>query len=77
MCVYAYPKHNGGIYYSPSFNGSRTPAYSVSAYGILLTLGRQQLVKQARDIQEAVFKIVEFVRKELPELEVIGDPKVK
>ena len=76
-CYYTYPKWNGGVYVSQSFNGSRTPAYSVSAYGVLLNLGKQQLTKQARDIQQAIVKIKEFVRKELPELEVIGDPKVK
>jgi len=39
-------------------------------------MGKQQLAKQAKDIYEAVAKIVEFVRKEIPEIEVIGDPKV-
>ena len=71
-----YPHWNGGIHLSQTYNGARSPIYAVSAYCILLHLGKQHLAKQCKEISATINKIVEYVRKELPEIEVIGDPKV-
>lgn len=73
---YIYPKATSGIELYHSYNGTKTPVYAVSAYGILLNMGRQKMNKQAKDIQDTIIKITDYVRKEIPELEVLGDPKV-
>lgn len=69
-------KTKSGFEISPSYNGSRTPAYAVSAYTVILNMGKDRMVKQARDIHLAVVRIADFIRKEIPELVVLGDPRV-
>jgi glutamate/tyrosine decarboxylase-like PLP-dependent enzyme len=66
----------GGIYPSPGFEGSRTPVFTVSAYAIMLFLGKNRFINQAKAIHEAVLMIKNFVKKNLEELEVIGDPQI-
>lgn len=66
----------GGIYPSPSFLGSRSPAMAVSALGILLANGKDRYATQARIINEAIGKIKKFVTENLRNLSIIGNPFV-
>jgi sphinganine-1-phosphate aldolase len=71
-----YPKWMGGIYPSPTFCGSRSPAFVVAAYSILIYLGKKVYVNQAKGIHDAVVKIREYGKKNFSEIEVIGEPKI-
>lgn len=42
----------------------------------MLHLGKQKLAKQAEDIHNALIKVVDYVRKDLQEITVVGDPQV-
>jgi len=73
---FIYPNWNGGVYFSTSYCGSRSPAFLVAAYGVLIHLGKQNLVKQAQEIYDCIYKLKTYIRKELTDVEIIGDPKV-
>jgi len=39
-------------------------------------MGKQRLAKQAEDIHNCIIDVCDYIRKELPEIQVIGDPQV-
>lgn len=71
---FIYPHFMGGIYFTTSFEGSRTAGLIASAYAILTSLGKDHYTKMAIDIHNAVFKLKEFIEKDCELLQVIGDP---
>ena len=73
---FIYPHFMGGLYPSPGFEGSRSPVAAIAAYAIIIHLGKNRYVSQAKIISEAVKKIKTYIRKNLSELEVIGDPQI-
>ncbi len=63
----------GGLYFSPTFAGSRAGALSAICWATLLSIGEDGYVEASRKILETGRKIREGVAA-IPELEVLGDP---
>lgn len=70
---FCYPKWIGGVYCTPSFDGSRTGGLIAASYAILTSLGKNYYVNVAKKIHEAILK-VKKASKNFDLLEVIGDP---
>ncbi|MBK9317325.1 MAG: aminotransferase class V-fold PLP-dependent enzyme [Acidobacteria bacterium] len=63
----------GGLYFTPSFAGSRSGALIASCWAALVSMGEKGYLEAARQILETA----EWIRRkigEIPELQVIGDP---
>jgi sphinganine-1-phosphate aldolase len=73
---FIYNQWAGGIYPCSGFPGSRTPAVIVSAFSVLIYLGKNYFRKQAKIIYEKVEQIKGFIRKECSDVEIVGDPKI-
>ena len=63
----------GGLYFSPTFAGSRPGALSASCWASLVTIGEQGYLQATRKILEAAAVIKKGVA-EIPELKILGDP---
>jgi glutamate/tyrosine decarboxylase-like PLP-dependent enzyme len=63
----------GGIYFSPTFAGSRPGALSAIAWAVMVSLGEQGYLEAARRILETAAWLTQEMR-HIPEIEVIGDP---
>jgi glutamate/tyrosine decarboxylase-like PLP-dependent enzyme len=63
----------GGIYFSPSFAGSRPGALSATAWAALVSMGEKGYLDAARRILETTAWIKTEMR-QIPEIEIIGDP---
>jgi glutamate/tyrosine decarboxylase-like PLP-dependent enzyme len=63
----------GGIYFSPTFAGSRPGALSAAAWAAMVSIGESGYLEAARRILETTAWLKEEMRK-IPEIEVIGDP---
>jgi sphinganine-1-phosphate aldolase len=63
----------GGIYFSPTFAGSRPGALSAAAWAAMVSIGEKGYLEAARLILETTAWIKEKM-KELPDIELIGDP---
>ncbi len=63
----------GGLYFSPTFAGSRPGALSASCWAALVTIGEQGYLQATRKILEAAAVIKKGVG-EIPELKILGDP---
>ncbi|GAA5864026.1 hypothetical protein JCM1840_000671 [Sporobolomyces johnsonii] len=66
----------GGVYASPSMAGSRPGALLAAAWASLLYLGVDGYTDSCREIVGAAKRIVHGIRKDFPELYVLGDPLV-
>ena len=73
---FLYPHWPGGIYITPSFEGSRTAGLIASSFAILTSMGREFYANNAKDIYDAVKKVREFIKKECDLIQVIGEPFV-
>jgi len=73
---FIYPRFMGGLYASPGFEGSRSPAFIVAAYSVMMYNGKNMYINQAKVIHEAVKKVKKFVKDKLEGLEVIGEPEI-
>jgi sphinganine-1-phosphate aldolase len=73
---FIYPHWMGGLYPSPGFEGSRSPALIIASYAVLVHLGKQKYFNQATRIHNAVLKIKNYVKENLQQLEVIGNPQI-
>ena len=73
---FKYAKFMGGVYVTPTFDGSRTAALIASSYAILTSLGKEHYTKIAKDIHDAVIKVKEFIQKECDLITVLGDPSI-
>ncbi|MEM7184874.1 MAG: aminotransferase class V-fold PLP-dependent enzyme [Spirochaetota bacterium] len=63
----------GGMYFSPTFAGSRPGALSASAWAAMLSLGEQGYMQATEKIMQAAATI-KFGIQDIPEISLIGDP---
>lgn len=63
----------GGLYFSPSFAGSRPGALSAACWAAMVAMGREGYLKATRSILETAAFIKEGLRA-IPELFILGDP---
>ena len=63
----------GGLYFSPTFAGSRPGALSAACWAALLSMGEQGYLDATRRILETAAEIRSGVEA-IPELQVLGDP---
>ncbi|MEW6231742.1 MAG: aminotransferase class V-fold PLP-dependent enzyme [Chloroflexota bacterium] len=63
----------GGLYFSPTFAGSRPGALSAACWASLVSMGEEGYMGATRRILETARTIKEGIR-EIPELQVLGDP---
>jgi glutamate/tyrosine decarboxylase-like PLP-dependent enzyme len=63
----------GGLYFSPTFAGSRPGALSASCWAALVTIGEQGYLQATQKILETADIIKKGIR-EIPELKILGDP---
>ena len=73
---FMYPRFMGGLYVTPSFDGSRTAGLIAASYAVLTSLGKNVYVNIAKAINEAVCKVKKFIEKECDLIKVIGDPYI-
>jgi sphinganine-1-phosphate aldolase len=67
---------SGGLYASPTLAGSRPGALMVGCWASLMFMGRDGYLQSCKGIVGAARMIKEAIRKEIPELYVLGDPIV-
>ena len=70
---FAYPDWPGGLYVSPGFAGSRSGGILASTWAALLATGQSGYLAAADRIMRTATAVRDGIR-EIPELEVIGDP---
>lgn len=63
----------GGLYFSPTFAGSRPGALSAACWAAMLSMGEQGYMEAARGILEAATKIKQGINN-IPGIKVLGDP---
>jgi glutamate/tyrosine decarboxylase-like PLP-dependent enzyme len=63
----------GGLYFSPTFAGSRPGALSAACWAAMLSLGEEGYLRATRQILETAEQIKEGLRA-IPELYILGDP---
>lgn len=66
----------GGIYGSPTLAGSRPGALIVGCWATMLRVGDDGYTRSSKEIISAARGLKERIKREVPELEVIGDPLV-
>ena len=73
---FIYPHWTGGVYCTPSFEGSRTGGLIASSFAILTSMGKEFYANNAKEIYDAVIKTKNFIKKNMDLIEVIGDPSI-
>jgi len=63
----------GGLYFSPTFAGSRPGALSAACWAALTSMGEQGYLEATRKIIETAAAIKEGIR-QIPELRLLGEP---
>ncbi len=63
----------GGLYFSPTFAGSRPGALSAACWAAMVSIGESGYLEAARKILETASKVMEGIRT-IPELRILGDP---
>ncbi|MEW5940344.1 MAG: aminotransferase class V-fold PLP-dependent enzyme, partial [Chloroflexota bacterium] len=63
----------GGLYFSPTFAGSRPGALSAACWAALTSIGEQGYLEATQKILETAARIKEGIR-QIPELRLLGDP---
>ncbi|MEN6300115.1 MAG: pyridoxal-dependent decarboxylase, partial [Anaerolineaceae bacterium] len=63
----------GGLYFSPTFLGSRAGALSAECWAAMVSIGENGYMKAAESILTAAKSLKEGIR-QIPELYVLGDP---
>jgi len=71
---FTFPDWPGGLYLSPGFAGSRSGGLIASTWASLVLMGQEGYKGAAKDIYTATQTIVEGIRKDIPEIQVVGDP---
>jgi sphinganine-1-phosphate aldolase len=64
---------SGGLYFSPTFAGSRPGALSATAWAAMVSIGEEGYLEATRRILETATNIKNGIR-EIPELKILGDP---
>jgi len=70
---YTIPDWPGGLYFSPTFAGSRPGALSAACWAALTSIGEQGYLDATKKILETAAKIKDGIR-QIPELHLMGDP---
>ena len=73
---FIYQKFPGGMYCTPSFDGSRTGALIAAAYAVLITQGKNFYMNIAKTIHQCTMKVRKVIEEELDLLTVIGQPSI-
>ncbi len=63
----------GGLYFSPTFAGSRPGALSAACWAAMISIGAEGYLSATKKILETADTIKEGIR-EIPELRILGDP---
>ena len=63
----------GGLYFSPTFAGSRPGALSAACWATLVTMGEKGYMEVAKSIMDAAVTIQKGIQ-EIPELKMLGKP---
>ena len=63
----------GGLYFSPTFAGSRPGALSAACWAALTSIGEEGYMTATKKILETAEKIKQGIR-EIPELHILGEP---
>jgi len=63
----------GGLYFSPTFAGSRPGALGAACWAAMLSIGQDGYLAATRKILETATKIKDGIR-QIPELQILGDP---
>jgi len=63
----------GGLYFSPTFAGSRPGALSAACWAAMLSIGQDGYMAATKKILETAAKIKSGIR-QIPELKILGDP---
>jgi glutamate/tyrosine decarboxylase-like PLP-dependent enzyme len=71
---FTYPDWPGGLYLSPGLAGSRSGGIIASTYAAILATGASGYLAAADGIMRTATAITEGIRRDVPELEVIGHP---
>ena len=71
---FTYPDWPGGLYLSPGFAGSRSGGLIASTWASMLLMGKSGYRNAAKEIYEAAQKIVDGIRNNIPEIQVVGNP---
>ena len=74
--IYATAKWPGGIYATPTMAGSRSAAPIAGAWAAMMYYGHEGYVAQAKAVTDAAAKLVAGIKEHVPELRVIGEPKM-
>jgi len=67
------PDWPGGMYASPTMAGSRSGGVVACCYAALLSTGKDGFTKKSMAIHDSVQMIKDRIRKEIPELYLLGD----
>lgn len=71
---YVNPDWVGGIYGSPTLAGSRPGALIVGCWATMIKIGDEGYTRSCKDIVTAAKKLRTRIEKEIPDLQIIGDP---
>jgi sphinganine-1-phosphate aldolase len=63
----------GGLYFSPTFSGSRPGGLIAAAWASLVTMGEEGYLESTRRILEAAHRLQQGIRA-IPDLHVLGEP---
>eukprot|EP00331_Platyophrya_macrostoma_P006109 CAMPEP_0176432630 /NCGR_PEP_ID=MMETSP0127-20121128/15504_1 /TAXON_ID=938130 /ORGANISM="Platyophrya macrostoma, Strain WH" /LENGTH=562 /DNA_ID=CAMNT_0017814829 /DNA_START=19 /DNA_END=1707 /DNA_ORIENTATION=- len=74
--IYATAKWPGGIYATPTMAGSRSSAPIAGAWAAMMYYGMEGYIAQAKSVLDAAATLVAGIKEEIPELSVIGNPKL-
>lgn len=72
---YINPTWTGGLYGSPTLAGSRPGAIVVGCWATMVNMGENGYIESCQEIVGAAMKFKRFILKNIPELEIMGDPK--
>jgi len=70
---YTNTEWSGGLYFSPTFAGSRPGALSAAAWASMISIGEQGYIESTKKILE-VAKIIKNEINKMEEIEIMGDP---
>lgn len=70
---YATTEWPGGLYFSPTFAGSRPGALSAACWAAMVSIGEKGYLEASRKILETAAAIKQGIRT-LPEIHILGDP---
>lgn len=73
---YVAPRWTGGIYATPTMGGSKPGALLATCWASMIRVGEQGYMEATRSMLDTAMEIKHRIRAEIPELKVLGDPKL-